>query len=79
MDIPFTPEEIARRRMDLGLSVAALARELGVDPATIWRWEKGKAMPHGLSVRQLDATFRRLERNRARRAARRASATRPDR
>ena len=70
-------EEIARRRADLGLSVAALARELGIAESTVWRWERGKTRPSGLALRQLDQTFRRLEQNRAKRLARRASAGPP--
>jgi len=69
-----TADDIIRRRTELGLSVARLAREAGVNPATIWRWETGKTTPSGLALRQLAATFKRLEANQARRAARRASA-----
>ena len=66
--------EITRRREALGLSRPALAREIGIDPATVWRWEEGKTTPSGLALRQLDQTFRRLEQRQTRRQARRAPA-----
>jgi DNA-binding transcriptional regulator YiaG len=69
--------EITRRRTDLGLSRLALARETGVDAATVWRWETGATQPSGLALRQLHATFQRLEKNRARRLARRAATGTP--
>ena len=66
--------EIARRRTDLGLSLAALAREIGVDRATVHRWEVGKSRPRGAASTALALTFARLERNQARRVTRRVSA-----
>jgi transcriptional regulator with XRE-family HTH domain len=67
--------EITRRRTALGLTMAQLARELGVDRATVHRWETGAA------ATALDVTFKRLERNAANRARRqhRAVARRLDR
>lgn len=70
---PLAPAEIVRRREALGISSPALARELGVNAATVWRWEQGTSTPRGLSARQLAATLDRLERAAARRAAQRAA------
>jgi DNA-binding transcriptional regulator YiaG len=72
------PHEITQRRTALGLSQADLARELGVDRATVHRWEAGKAAPRGAAGFALDVAFKRLERNAANRA-RRAAARRTDR
>ena len=38
-------EEIRLLRKCLGLSQEKLAKELGIDPSTLWRWEKGKRKP----------------------------------
>ncbi|MCD6422001.1 helix-turn-helix transcriptional regulator [bacterium] len=35
-------EELRLLRRALGLSQERLAKELGIDPSTLWRWEKGK-------------------------------------
>ena len=67
--------EIVQRRAALGLSLAALAREIGVDRATAHRWEAGKSRPRGAACTALALTFARLERNQARRVTRRVSAT----
>lgn len=33
---------LAELRREHGIGQAALARELGVTPGTVWRWEKGR-------------------------------------
>jgi DNA-binding transcriptional regulator YiaG len=38
-----TPKEFKRRRQALGLSRAALGRELGVTQMTVYRWETGQS------------------------------------
>lgn len=63
-------DEITRRRTDLGLNMADLARELGVDRATVHRWEAGKSCPRGAALTGLRVTFARLERNEANRVRR---------
>jgi superfamily II DNA or RNA helicase/DNA-binding XRE family transcriptional regulator len=47
------PEQIRRLRARLGLTQAALAKELGVSFPTINRWEKGKSRPSQLSWNQI--------------------------
>ena len=42
-------------RLRLGLTVAALARALGVHPITVRRWEAGIHQPHELWLRRLAA------------------------
>jgi DNA-binding transcriptional regulator YiaG len=58
------PAELTRRREALGLSRAELADLIGVNSATVWRWEEGRFNPSGLALRQLETTLRRLERRR---------------
>jgi len=70
--------EITRRRTALGLSLAALGRELGVDRATVHRWEAGVSRPRGAALTGLQVTLARLERNQANRV-RRARRQPPDR
>jgi len=41
-------QKITALRNKLGLSKAALARQIGVNANTIWRWERGEWTPHGL-------------------------------
>lgn len=48
------PEEISALRLKLGLTKAAFAREIGVYYMTIYRWESGKSVPKGLSLRALE-------------------------
>ena len=38
---------IRQYRVQKGLSLRKFAKELGVDPATIARWEEGKSQPRG--------------------------------
>ena len=64
------PHELTRRRTDLGLNQAQLARELGVDRATVHRWEAGVSRPRGAAGTALEVTFCRLQRNRANRIRR---------
>jgi DNA-binding transcriptional regulator YiaG len=40
-------EQIARHRRTLGLSRRELAKRLGVDPGTLWKWEAGIREPKG--------------------------------
>lgn len=40
--MPTTKNRLAEIRGEAGLSRAALARELEVDQATVWRWENGE-------------------------------------
>jgi len=40
--------KITALREKLGLSKAALARQIGVNVNTLWRWERGDRKPHGL-------------------------------
>lgn len=39
--------EAKRTRTDAGLSCAEIAGAIGVDPATVWRWEQGLRKPCG--------------------------------
>jgi len=40
-------EQLARQRTSQGLSQKESARELGVDPGTLAKWEQGKRAPQG--------------------------------
>jgi DNA-binding transcriptional regulator YiaG len=40
--------KIAALRQKLGLTKAALARQIGINVNTLWRWERGDRKPHGL-------------------------------
>jgi DNA-binding transcriptional regulator YiaG len=72
-------DEITRRREVLGLNMAQLARELGVNRATVHRWEAGTSRPRGAALTALAVTFARLERNRANRIRRRVRPALPHR
>ena len=39
---------ITALRQKLGLTKAALARRIGINVNTLWRWERGDRKPHGL-------------------------------
>ena len=45
--VRFSARKIIAPRKKLGLSKAALARQLGVNVNTLWRWERGERTPHG--------------------------------
>lgn len=58
--LTMTGTELHERRMRLGLSLAALSRELDVPKMTIWRWETGYiAIRH---ARMLDLALSEIER-----------------
>ena len=44
----FSARKITALRQKLGLTKAALARQIGVNVNTLWRWERGDRKPHGL-------------------------------
>jgi transcriptional regulator with XRE-family HTH domain len=46
-------EKIAFYRKMAGLNQEELARQLGIDPTTLWRWEKGKSQPSKKLLEQL--------------------------
>jgi DNA-binding transcriptional regulator YiaG len=52
------PDELAQKRVALGLSINGLARALGVAPSSVMRWEKGTYTP----PRWLDRAMRDVER-----------------
>ena len=54
-DISEIAEIVRDHRLRLGLSVAALARALGVHPITVRRWEASIHQPHELWLRRLAA------------------------
>jgi DNA-binding transcriptional regulator YiaG len=63
-------EQLVRNRTTLGLSQPVAARDLGVDPSTFAKWERGEREPTG---RFLDSVTRLLADDRKRRIrARRA-------
>jgi transcriptional regulator with XRE-family HTH domain len=51
-------EKMARARKWLGITQEELAREIGVDPATLARWEKGSGRPFKKSMFHLKNCFR---------------------
>jgi transcriptional regulator with XRE-family HTH domain len=59
--------ELIHRRTALGLSRRELAREIGVDHVTVWRWEVQERTPTAIIRREVERTLKRLERTRARR------------
>ena len=46
-------DEIQEARVGLGMTQEEFAAAIGVNPATIWRWEKGHSTPHPVMVRQI--------------------------
>lgn len=47
-------------RLDAGLSLADVAPEIGVDPSTLARWERGAARPHRDAAFRWEAVLARL-------------------
>lgn len=59
-------KELERRRKALGLSRAALAKELSTNTVTVWRWETGeRQIPPYLSL-ALETIERKLARRKRR-------------
>jgi transcriptional regulator with XRE-family HTH domain len=50
-------ERLVRHRTSLGLSQNVAARELGVDPSMLARWERGEREPTGRSLPRLTRFF----------------------
>lgn len=53
--IAFDGERLLRRRMEVGLSLRELAAELGVDPGTLSRWERGIKAPNRRNQMRIEA------------------------
>jgi transcriptional regulator with XRE-family HTH domain len=49
------PERLKAHRKIRGLSRKRLARILGVDEGTLWRWERGERRPQGENARRVRA------------------------
>ena len=49
----FSARKITALREKLGLTKAALARQIGVNVNTLWRWERGDRTPHSLHSKML--------------------------
>jgi transcriptional regulator with XRE-family HTH domain len=47
-------------REGAGLSASEIARELGVSPAAVSRWERGERSPRGKAAEEWAALLRRL-------------------
>ena len=52
---------LAERRKRLGISRYELARQVGVNAVTMWRWETGVSQPIRIAAQQLDQVLCRLE------------------
>ena len=48
-----TPEQLKRRRLEIGLTQGALAEKIGVDITTVYRWESGLVEPSPRRLRSL--------------------------
>lgn len=57
----FTPEEARTIRVRAGVTQARLAREAGVHPVTITRWECGTRSPSGAAGARYRELLRDLE------------------
>jgi len=67
--LPSTTTPEAQRRVVAEVSVAELARRIGVSRQTLWRWERGDVEPPALSRRAWHAALARAETALARRLA----------
>jgi transcriptional regulator with XRE-family HTH domain len=56
-------ERIKQYRIQKGLSLRRLAEELGVDPGTLARWEKGRCKPKMVFKLRLDEMINRVHQN----------------
>ena len=55
-------DNLTAKRKAAGLSLEALAAELGVTSMTVYRWERGKARPHRLMVKEIERALAKAER-----------------
>ncbi|MGH2760451.1 MAG: helix-turn-helix domain-containing protein [Actinomycetota bacterium] len=49
-------------RVEAGLSLSELARAVGVDRGTIWRWETGRRRPRGRAAERFLTALEELSR-----------------
>lgn len=52
-------DRLRRRRLELGLSLVQLGKQLGVGRATVYRWERGECVPKGARANGLDKFLKR--------------------
>src|SRR5262249_12376900 len=50
------PDQLRNARQRLGLSQAAMARQLGIDPTTLRKWERGRARPSTRSLKLIKSS-----------------------
>ena len=62
------PEQLVRQRTSLGLTQKESAKGLGIDPATLARWERGEREPTGGFLRRVKGFLQGREATGARRA-----------
>lgn len=58
-------ERIIQLSEHLGMTRVMLAREIGVNAATLWRWERAGVKPTPLAAKRLEQVQQRLERRAA--------------
>lgn len=52
--------DLKERREKLGITLEVVAAKVGVTPATISRWERGKMVPHRVMLREWSKALKRL-------------------
>jgi len=53
-------KNLKKERKKAGLTQTQLAAKVGVSPSTIFRWEKGKNIPHPERLKKLNRIFSHL-------------------
>ena len=53
--------QVKKLRNALGLTQLTMAKKVGVNKMTIWKWENGKTSPSYLAIEKLNALARKVK------------------
>lgn len=59
--VPAFGDQMRKRRLEIGLTMEALAKDIGVSWLSVWRWEKGRNIPHPVMLERWERSLTKFE------------------